>query len=163
VTGSRVWARPRPTVVRWDEHGLGVLSETACRSLLATNDFGRLGMSYRSLPVVFPVNYVLEGDTIRFRSEAGAKVDMAGQGVVACLEIDGFERFEHSGWSVMATGRLREADPVAAQRVRTRLRAWALPEADVVIEMPIQLLTGRVVGTVAASAVVEDDQVPAGG
>jgi len=112
--------------------------------LLQQERIGRLGLSVGSLPVILPVNYVVDGATILFRSEEGEKTHAAEQGSVACLEIDWIDRFEHDGWSVMATGRLAIVPPERAEAyARFPLVPWALRGENRLIELGIELLSGR--------------------
>jgi uncharacterized protein len=107
------------------------LTEEECRHLLRTNFVGRIGLSVAALPVVVPVNYLLDGDRILICSEPGAKLDAARHGLVACLEIDEFDPVDHAGWSVLATGRLTEViDPEERRRVaQLPFRPW-MPMTD---------------------------------
>lgn len=130
-----------------DPHDLGVLDEFTCLRLLGSSPIGRLGFSARGLPVIFPVNYFLDGRTIIFRSEAGEKTRAAAHRDVACLEIDQFDAFEHSGWSVLVTGRLGLVGPEREEALRRLpLTPWVLG-ADHFVELPIDLMSGRVTET----------------
>ena len=72
---------------------------------------GRVGISVHGTPLVFPVNYVLDGEAIVFRTGAGSKLAAAERGPV-CFEVDGVDREHHSGWSVLVGGRLEEVTEV---------------------------------------------------
>ena len=125
-----------------------VLSDDECLRLLAREPVGRMGMTARALPVVLPVNFVLDGRRIVFVTDPGLKLDAARARDVACMEIDGYERWTHTGWSVLATGRLRELtdrDEVEAAR-RLPVRAWADLHARHWVELGIELLSGRRIG-----------------
>lgn len=127
-----------------DPHRLGVLDEATCLRLLGTSPVGRLGFSSHGLPVIFPVNYFLHDRTIVFCSEMGEKTRAASHHDVACLEIDQFDAFDHSGWSVLVTGRLSMVDPEHEVLLRRLpLTPW-VHGADHFIELPIDLITGRV-------------------
>ena len=54
-----------------DVGGPGVLTEEECLVLLAANQLGRVGVVVDGQPLVFPVNYVLDGHTIVFRTGVG--------------------------------------------------------------------------------------------
>src|SRR5687767_9942930 len=89
-----------------------VLSDEECLRLLGREPVGRLGTTSGALPVVLPVNFALDGTRILFMTDPGLKLDAARNGDVACMEVDGYDRWSHRGWSVLATGRLREiTDP----------------------------------------------------
>src|SRR4051794_39009110 len=80
-----------------------VLSESECRSLLAAEEVGRVAFLDRDFPVVEPVNYVLDGNAIAIRTDVGTKFDCIPLRRVA-FEVDGVERWNHSGWSVLVQG-----------------------------------------------------------
>jgi nitroimidazol reductase NimA-like FMN-containing flavoprotein (pyridoxamine 5'-phosphate oxidase superfamily) len=86
-----------------------VLAHEECLRLLGEEQVGRVVVIAGGTPQIFPVNYVLDGETIVFRSDPGTKLDAAGR-ASACFEIDAFDRTDHSGWSVVAHGRLEEID-----------------------------------------------------
>ena len=122
-----------------------LLSDEECLALLGRHPIGRIGLSAGALPVVLPVNFVLEGRIALFRTESGLKLQAARQGVVACLEVDDYDVMSHTGTSVLATGRLEViTDPVRlAELADLPLRPWAAPDAPYLVELQIELLSGR--------------------
>jgi nitroimidazol reductase NimA-like FMN-containing flavoprotein (pyridoxamine 5'-phosphate oxidase superfamily) len=124
---------------------LELLSEAECLRLLDREPVGRLALTSAALPVVHPINYVVSDGTIVFASGAGLKLDAARTGTVACLEIDGFDRWRHSGWSVLATGRLSEiTEPSRLDEARhLPLSPWALTTPEAYVQLSIELLSGR--------------------
>ena len=130
-----------------DHHGLRVLDETTCLDLLGGMSIGRLGFSAGALPVIFPVNFTLDGRTIVMLTEDGQKVDAARKGVVACFEVDWFDPFSHIGWSVLATGRLELVEGARVDELRRLpLAPWALEHPDRFLELPIEVVSGRRLG-----------------
>ena len=127
-----------------------VLGEAECLQLLGREPIGRVALSAGALPVVLPVNYTLVDRTVVFASAPGLKVDAAQAGIVACIEVDGYDRWTHTGWSVLATGRLEEiTDPQQLEWARRLpLSPWALAEPDHYIRLPVELLSGRRVNRV---------------
>lgn len=90
------------------------------------------------------MNYLLHDHTIVFRSEDGDKTRAAELGSVACLEIDHFDLFEHSGWSVLATGRLSIAPTDrAAAYDRLPVVPWAPQQSSRFVELSVELVSGR--------------------
>lgn len=83
------------------------LDRDECLALLAADVIGRLAVVHGATPMIFPVNYVLDGTDIVFRTDTGTKLD-AGPKAPASFEIDAFDRENQAGWSVVATGRLEE-------------------------------------------------------
>jgi nitroimidazol reductase NimA-like FMN-containing flavoprotein (pyridoxamine 5'-phosphate oxidase superfamily) len=127
-----------------DAHGLAVIDDARCFTLLGESSIGRLGFSAQALPVIFPVNYVLDHRSIVFSSEPGEKLRAAEDQVVACFEIDQFDAMAHEGWSVLATGRLRLVEPARAALLAARPAAhWALEGPTTFIELPVDLISGR--------------------
>lgn len=124
---------------------LEILDDAECLQLLDREPVGRLALTAAALPVVLPVNFVLVDRTIVFASDPGLKLEAARQRSVACLEIDGFDRWSHGGWSVLATGRMDLiTDPTRlADARRLPLSPWALSDPQYYVELPIELLSGR--------------------
>jgi len=124
---------------------LEILDEDECLVLLGREPVGRIGLAASALPVVLPINFALVERTIVFASEPGLKLEAARQGTVACIEVDGHDTLSHSGWSVLATGRLREiTDPDRVAEARQlAVSPWAIPHPQFYIELDIELLSGR--------------------
>jgi nitroimidazol reductase NimA-like FMN-containing flavoprotein (pyridoxamine 5'-phosphate oxidase superfamily) len=78
-----------------------------CLQLLREDEVGRLAVVADGGPLIFPVNYRMDGDTIVLRTDPGLKLDK-GPRARACFEIDHFDRSLRTGWSVIAAGRLEE-------------------------------------------------------
>lgn len=103
--------------------GLQRIDREECLQLLGGDVVGRLAVVRGNAPVIFPVNYVLDGEHIVFRTAGGTKFEAAERGR-ACFEIDGIDRESKSGWSVIASGRLEE---VTERDARTLRRIELLP------------------------------------
>lgn len=80
-----------------------VLSEAECRRLLAEEEVGRVAFVDRDFPVVLPVNFVLDGNSIAIHTDVGTKFDRIPLHRVA-FEVDGVEQWNRSGWSVLVQG-----------------------------------------------------------
>jgi uncharacterized protein len=123
-----------------------VLSEPECRDLLAHADVGRVAFVDGEFPVVLPVNYLLDDDVILIRSDVGAKNDRIPRNAVA-FEVDAFERWNHSGWSVLVQGYGRDVtDAVGARYDQLRQRAidtWAPGERPRWLTIEIRAMSGR--------------------
>lgn len=77
--------------------GLQRIDRDECFELLAGDVVGRLAVVHGHTPAIFPVNYVLDGADIVFRTDAGTKLD-AAERASACFEIDGIDRKTRVGW-----------------------------------------------------------------
>ena len=141
---QRAWRAPMPHGRSTDGHGLEQLDDATCLHLLSGRSVGRIGFSSGALPVIYPVNYLLDDRTLYMGCDEGSKARAARQGNVACLQIDHSEALEHDGWSVMATGRLglvpdEELDTVS----RRPIPSWALGTPELYITLQVELLSGR--------------------
>lgn len=90
--------------------GIELIDQDECLSLLQADVIGRLAIVDGGRPVIFPVNYVFDGEEIVIRTAPGTKLDH-GTRATACFEIDDFDRTHRAGWSVVVTGRLEELTP----------------------------------------------------
>ena len=73
--------------VRWQE-----LTRSECFRLLAAHHLGRVVLIDELGPAAFPVNYVLDGHTVLFRTDEGSKLDAALRGARVAFQIDGADR-----------------------------------------------------------------------
>jgi nitroimidazol reductase NimA-like FMN-containing flavoprotein (pyridoxamine 5'-phosphate oxidase superfamily) len=110
-----------------DHAGLEILPFDECLRLLASVPVGRIGFAADGELVVLPVNHVVDGQDVVFRTTHGSKLSAAeGQALVA-FEADHYEEQTHSGWSVLMTGRAEVVDAEADVQLLSRhgLRPWA--------------------------------------
>jgi nitroimidazol reductase NimA-like FMN-containing flavoprotein (pyridoxamine 5'-phosphate oxidase superfamily) len=133
--------------VEFDRNGLEVLDRHACLHLLASVPIGRVGITSGALPVVLPVNFVLDGEQIIIRTVRGSKHDAAVHNTVVAFEADKIDPLDHTGWSVVVTGTSREVtDPAEYERVaRLPLRRWAEDDGqrDRFVAIACDVVTGR--------------------
>ncbi len=88
-----------------DHAGLETLSFDACLQRLASVPVGRVGFYADGELVILPVNHVLDGQDVIFRTVSGSKLSAAeGQQLVA-FEADDYDPQTRSGWSVLVNGR----------------------------------------------------------
>lgn len=127
-----------------DRNGLRVLDREECLRLLERSTVGRVGVSSGALPVVLPVNFLLDGDRILVRTSPGTKLDAALRDAVVAFEIDQFDRVDHSGWSVMVTGTSSVVDdPDDLRRIGSLpLARWAEGDGEV-IAISTEMISGR--------------------
>jgi len=103
-----------------------------CQNIRPITPVGRVGFFADGEVVILPVNHVVDGQDLVFRTARGAKLSAAeGQDLVA-FEADEYDEQTRSGWSVLVTGRAEvvyeEAD---VQRLSRRdLHPWASAVED---------------------------------
>ena len=88
-----------------DHAGLEILPFDECLRLLASVPVGRVGFVADGEVVVLPVNHVVEGQDVIFRTAHGSKVAAAGGQDRAAFEADHYNEQTRSGWSVLVNGR----------------------------------------------------------
>ncbi len=124
--------------------GLEVLDFDECLRLVGGSTLGRLAVVIDSRPLVFPVNFALDGGTVVLRTDEGTKLFAARAGFVA-FECDDIDRVYHTGWSVIITGRAEEVHDVAEQRrlERLPLGPWCRVPKPVWLRIRPHTVTGR--------------------
>ena len=128
-----------------DRNGLEVLDREESLRLLGTAALGRIAVTSAALPLVLPVNFRFDGRQVLIRTGAGTKLDAATDHAVVAFEVDEIDPATESGWSVVVTGVARElTDPVALSELADRpLTRWATGDADRVVAISIDLVSGR--------------------
>jgi uncharacterized protein len=124
--------------------GLEVLDRHECISLLAKSSLGRIAVVADNRPLIFPVNFALDGDAIVLRTNPGTKLRLATNGWVA-FECDGIDSVYHTGWSVLASGvanEVRSAGEIADLQ-RLPLALWAPGPKAVWLRIRPRVLSGR--------------------
>ena len=101
-----------------------VLTREECLELLATRPVGQVDVMTELHPVIFPVNYVLDGDAIVFRTGGGPALEHAADQPVA-FEVDDIDVENKSGWSVHVWGKASEIG--SGNTLAFRSRVYELP------------------------------------
>ena len=106
--------------------GLEILPFDECLQLLASVPVGRVGFIADGELVILPVNHVVDGPNVAFRTAHGSKLSTAEGQNLATFEADHYNEQIRSGWSVVVTGRAEIVDAEAdVQRlVRRGLHSW---------------------------------------
>jgi nitroimidazol reductase NimA-like FMN-containing flavoprotein (pyridoxamine 5'-phosphate oxidase superfamily) len=128
-----------------DRNGLEILDRGDCLRLLACTTLGRIAVTSGGLPVILPVNFLLDDDRILIRTSPGTKLDAATANAVVAFEVDAMDSFSHTGWSVSVTGMSRQlTDPSDLDRVRTLpLARWAPTPGEHVVAISTDVINGR--------------------
>jgi uncharacterized protein len=136
---------------------LRILSRAQSLDLLASAQVGRVVLSAHALPVAVPVNYVLDGESVVFRSGGGLKLSAAQAGTVVAFQVDHFDSDLRMGWSVLATGIAHVlVDPVdMAQADQLGVPTWVEPTDDMsYVRVELGSVSGRWLVPVAHDAAV---------
>jgi hypothetical protein len=124
--------------------GLEELDRDECLRLLARCSLGRVGVVVSGRPLMFPVNFTLDGEAVVFRSDEGTKIHAARNGPVA-FECDGMDAMYHTGWSVLLLGEAEEVrNPVEVARLeRLPLGPWCPGPKPIWLRLRARSITGR--------------------
>ena len=106
-----------------------VLPAEECYRLLATRQFGRIGLNAEHYPLILPVNYALDGTTLVLRTGAGSILASAEHANVS-FEVDEIDERTRSGWSVLVRGQAEEVGDqhraeLVARTLATAVEPWA--------------------------------------
>jgi nitroimidazol reductase NimA-like FMN-containing flavoprotein (pyridoxamine 5'-phosphate oxidase superfamily) len=127
--------------------GLVIIERAECFDLLAREEVGRLAVVVGGRPEIFPVNYVVEGDGVVFRTDPGTKLAGAVRGPVA-FEVDHLDRATRSAWSVILHGHAHQVTAFDSPDLRDRtahlaLRPWTVTAKAHLVRIDPTSVTGR--------------------
>jgi nitroimidazol reductase NimA-like FMN-containing flavoprotein (pyridoxamine 5'-phosphate oxidase superfamily) len=126
------------------------LTRDECVALLAAGTVGRIALCTADGPHIEPVNYVVDGESIVFRTSAYSLLGQHdwGSSTVA-FEVDELDPVARSGRSVVVRGaaeRIEDSDEVDGIARTTDPSPWAGGLRRQYVRIPYAELTGRAVG-----------------
>lgn len=126
---------------------LDELDTDECWKLLASRPVGRVGVNVDHYPVVIPVNFALDGDSLVFRSGTGDKLNRI-HGSKVSFEVDEIDPVHHTGWSVLVKGVAHGLNVGADQDLAERAEAagakpWAPGDREYLVRIVPDEITGR--------------------
>lgn len=124
------------------EQGLEPLSRVECEQRLRAGGVGILAMVGEPAPVLRPVNYVVHDAWLLMRTGEGSILEAAARGEPASFVISEVDRFEHTGWSVVVTGKLAVREPNEGL-VGAALRPWARADKHHFVALSLEEISGR--------------------
>ncbi|GJF04786.1 pyridoxamine 5'-phosphate oxidase family protein [Pseudonocardia sp. D17] len=125
--------------------GLPELDRGECLRLLAGAAIGRLVFTHAAMPAAHPVNFLVDGDEIVFRTCPDGPLLRAVNGVVVGFQADDVDPATRTGWSVLAVGEAYEiTDPQRLAALGPRLPTQCAPGRTAhTLAIPTRRLTGR--------------------
>lgn len=87
-----------------DHSGLGVLDFDVALDRLRAVPIGRFGFVHGGEVLVLPVQHVVHGVDICFRTAGDAKIEVARDHGRVAYEVDSFDAATRTGWSVLVQG-----------------------------------------------------------
>ena len=113
-----------------------------CWELLRAHALGRLAFHLASQVSITPINYVVDRDTLLFRTAEGSKLLGVVLNEDVAFEIDG--ESGHIAWSVIVRGTALLLDETAAHRADDLpLRPWVSSDKFNVVEITPTAISGR--------------------
>jgi len=89
---------------------------------------------------VVPVNYIVDGEVIVFRSDPGEKLDRLHE-APASFQIDFVDPIHHTGWSVLVQGIAHRASATEVEHLD--IESWAGGEKSHWVRVVPHAITGR--------------------
>ncbi|MFD5891725.1 helix-turn-helix domain-containing protein [Streptomyces sp. NPDC060334] len=144
LTGASASSVPGRSTARRDT-ALTTLEEDECRTLLGTHGVGRIAVFTPEGPAVLPVNYLIAGSDIAFRTAVEALAARAA-GTEVAFEIDNIDDVTAGGWSVLAVGELEavtDSEEIRHLTAAARSQPWAGGPRTHWMKLTPVRLTGR--------------------
>lgn len=124
--------------------GVRPLSRSESLRLLGSVSLGRIAFTHNAVPVIRPVNHLLDGGNIIVRTHHGSMLTpVVRDGAAVAYEADEIDPHRHVGWSVIVTGRVGPVtSPDDIARFKERLHSWVEGEKDFIIRIEPAFVTG---------------------
>lgn len=103
---------------------VAVLDPQTCWDLVGGAEIGRLAVSVGRHPDIFPVNHVVDGHTLVFRTAEGTKFSALFVDHDVAFEVDGVDPAAGEAWSVVIKGRALE---IPVYDMPDDAAAWRFP------------------------------------
>jgi nitroimidazol reductase NimA-like FMN-containing flavoprotein (pyridoxamine 5'-phosphate oxidase superfamily) len=89
------------------------LDDAECIERIGVRGVGRAAICGPAGPQIFPINYVVDGQSIVFRTSASSTLATMGPGAILAFEVDDLDPGHDRGWSVVAVGTAERIDDEA--------------------------------------------------
>lgn len=124
------------------------LTHDECYSLLGVSGVGRLAFNTPAGPMIYPVNYLVDEETIVFRTSSYSQLGEHPRGLVA-FEVDELDKELRSGWSILVHGRsapIDDTEETIAIQASGQLVSWASGRRNMFVRITVDTISGRRVG-----------------
>jgi nitroimidazol reductase NimA-like FMN-containing flavoprotein (pyridoxamine 5'-phosphate oxidase superfamily) len=127
----------------WYPSHLRSLSLAECLDLMAGTSVGRVAWCDEDGPVVVPVNFVLDNGSVVFRTSAHSTMAQRLRHGPASFQVDEYDDYTQSGWSVLVRGQARFVEPGDLPASVERPEPWAEGIRTFLIRITPDEITGR--------------------
>jgi nitroimidazol reductase NimA-like FMN-containing flavoprotein (pyridoxamine 5'-phosphate oxidase superfamily) len=135
-----------------DRAGLEILHLGDCFGLLESVPVGRIGFLAGGEVIILPVNFLVDGQDVVFRTSAGSKLSAIEIGHYVGFEADSYDAATRSGWSVVVNGlaEIIDSEEEAARLDTLGLSSWGGGASDRVwVRIRPSAVSGRRIATVS--------------
>ncbi|MCP2335936.1 pyridoxamine 5'-phosphate oxidase family protein [Actinomadura rupiterrae] len=125
---------------------LSELDREACLALIAPGGVGRVAFDDGEGPSVLPVNYVMDGEEVVFRTSLAGRLNqklaglLSGAEVRIAFEVDDFDSEMREGWSVLLRGGARQ---LGDEEDSAPVEPWPADARPARIRLNPKEITGR--------------------
>ncbi len=122
------------------------LSQEQCWDLLRSNTTGRFGFVQQGRVVILPVNYLVDGQSIYFRTAEDGSIAEAVPSLESSFQIDDSRADRSEGWSVLVSGassRVEDQDLLTRLWGKVMAEPWAGGARNLFIRIQAHKVTGR--------------------
>jgi nitroimidazol reductase NimA-like FMN-containing flavoprotein (pyridoxamine 5'-phosphate oxidase superfamily) len=130
---------------QWESR-LHKLNRAECIELLRSHpDLGRIGYVIDGVPVILPVNFVVDAESVVFVTARGSKLSWLSSHTRVAFQVDHGRRLDESGWSVLVHGTAQEVTDSAELEALRRgpLHSWAVASGEHWVRISLDEISGR--------------------
>jgi uncharacterized protein len=119
-----------------------------CLHRLSSRNVGRLAVATPLGPRIYPVNYLVDKESLVFRTNPFGTLGTFGWGFEVAFEVDDTNEAAKHGWSVLLLGRGQLLDRFEVEEfARERgLESWAGSDKSLYVRLTWRHISGREVG-----------------
>jgi uncharacterized protein len=128
-----------------ESYRLEELANAESMRLLGGARIGRVVYSEAALPAVTPVNFVLDGHSVVFRTASGSALARAVDDAVVAFEVDDVRHAPGPWWSVVVLGVAHICTDVSelVRAEQAGVRPWAAGDRSCYVRIVPSRVTGR--------------------
>jgi len=128
---------------RWFQGHLHELDEEECWELVRSREVGRMAYDDERGPMVVPVTFVLDGETVVLRVAPYSQLAQHLPGARAAFEVDEIDYFTRTGWSVVLRGSIQTVESDDVPALEDRPTPWPEGHRTLHLRLTPDAVTGR--------------------
>jgi uncharacterized protein len=124
------------------EDGMESLSIPECERLIDQGGIGILALCGVEAPILRPINFMLQEGRVILRTGIGQILEASQGAEPASFVVCKTDGLEHTGWSVVITGRLMDHSEMVGVPYLP-IRPWARAEKNNFVGLSVDTISGR--------------------